>query len=107
MKAAQATFTGYEKMQYHSITSVVYSSLKTGFMIPIAIFWFGTFGAVVGTTIAYLLSGVIGVILLYVAVYKNIHSQDDCKLEIFVTVKTLFRYGLPLSISTILSGFLA
>ncbi|MCW4015131.1 MAG: oligosaccharide flippase family protein, partial [Candidatus Bathyarchaeota archaeon] len=107
LKAAQAVFTGYEKMEYHSITSIVYSSLKTGFMILLVIFGLGPFGATIGTTIAYLISGVISVILLYIAIYKNLHAQDGSgKLELFSTIKTLFRYGLPLSISSIISGFL-
>jgi len=107
LKAAQATFTGYEKMEYHSITSIVYSTLKTGFMILLVIFGLGAFGATIGTTIAYLISGIISIILLYVAIYRNLQRQDDSKLEIFATIKTLFRYGLPLSISAIISGFLA
>jgi O-antigen/teichoic acid export membrane protein len=106
LKAAQATFTGYEKMEYHSITSIVYSLLKTGLMLLLVILGFGTYGAVVGTTVSYLLSGVFSVLLLYVAIFKNLKTQDS-KLEIFSTMKTMFRYGLPLSISTIVSGFLA
>ncbi len=106
LKAAQATFTGFEKMEYHSITSIIYSILKTGFMLLLVILGFGTFGAVVGTTISYLLSGVFSILLLYVAVYKKLQTQQS-RLEIFSTIKTMFRYGLPLSISTIISGFLA
>ncbi len=107
LKAAQAAFTGYEKMEYHSITSIVYSILKTGFMILLVISGLGAFGATIGTTIAYLISGVISIMLLYVAIYRNLQRQDASKLEIFATIKTLFRYGLPLSISAIISGFLA
>jgi O-antigen/teichoic acid export membrane protein len=106
LKAAQAAFTGYEKMEYHSITSIVYSLLKTGFMLLLVILGFGTYGAVVGTTVSYLLSGVFSVLLLYVAIFKNLKTQGS-KLELFSTMKTMFRYGLPLSISTIVSGFLA
>jgi len=107
LKAAQATFTGYEKMEYHSITSIIYSTLKTGFMILLVVFGLGAFGATIGTTVAYLISGIIGIIILYVAIYRNLQSQDDSKLEIFATLKTLLKYGLPLSISAIISGFLA
>ena len=106
MKAAQATFTGYEKMEYHSVTSIVLSTLKTGFMIILVILGFGTFGAIVGATIAYLIAGVISILLLYVTIYKPLQRQHVNKLEIFATLKTLFRYGLPLSISAIFSGFL-
>ncbi len=107
LKAAQAVFTGYEKMEFHSITSIVYSTLKTGFMALLVILGFGTFGAITGLTIAYLISGVIAIMLLYVAIYKNLRKQEESKLEILATIKTLFRYGLPLSISAILTGFLA
>ena len=106
MKAAQAAFTGYERMQYHSITSIVLSTLKTGFMVILVILGFGTFGAIVGATIAYLIAGVISILLLYVTIYKPLQRQAVNKLEIFATIKTLFRYGLPLSISAIFGGFL-
>jgi stage V sporulation protein B len=107
MKAAQAVFTGYEKMEYHSITSVLFSTLKSGFMILLVILGLGAFGATLGTTIAYLISGIISIILLYIIIYRNIPGQDTNKLEIFPTLKTLLKYGLPLSISAIISGFLA
>jgi len=106
LKAAQAVFTGYEKMEYHSLTSIIYSILKTGFMLLLVIFGFGTFGAIVGMTISYLISGVISILILYLAIYKNLQKQEDSKLQIFSTIKTMFRYGLPLSISAIISGSL-
>ena len=107
MKATQASFTGYEKMEYHSITSIVLSTLKAGLMITLAVLGLGTFGAVVGTTVAYLLAGVFSIILLYAKIYKPLKKQYIDKLEIFATIKTLFRYGLPLSISAIIGGFLS
>jgi O-antigen/teichoic acid export membrane protein len=107
LKAAQAVFTGFERMEFHSITSIVYSVLKTGLMTLLVVLGFGTLGATVGATLSYLSSGVIAILLLYVAIYKNLQKKEDGKLEIWVTLKTLFRYGLPLSISAILTGFLA
>jgi O-antigen/teichoic acid export membrane protein len=107
LKAAQAVFTGYERMEFHSITSIVYSVLKTSLMTLLVVLGFGTLGATVGATLSYLISGVIAILLLYVAIYKNLQKKDYGKLEIWVTLKTLFRYGLPLSISAILTGFLA
>ena len=107
LKASQAAFTGYEKMEFHSISSIVYSSLKTSLMTLLVVLGFGTFGATLGLTIAYLFSGIIAVALLYFAIYKNLRKQKDIKLEIQATIKTLFRYGLPLSISAIITGSLA
>ncbi len=107
MKATQAAFTGYEKMEYHSITSIVLSTLKAGLMVTLAILGFGTFGAIVGTTVAYLLAGIFSMILLYVTIYKPLKKQYLDKLEIFSTIKTLLKYGLPLSVSAIVGGFLS
>lgn len=107
LKASQAAFTGYEKMEFHSISSIVYSSLKTSLMTLLVVCGFGTFGATIGLTIAYLFSGIIAIALFYFAIYKNLREQKENKLEIWATIKTLFRYGLPLSISAIITGILA
>jgi len=106
MKATQACFTGYEKMEYHSVTSIVLSTVKAVLMISLAILGFGTYGAIVGTTVGYLIAGVFSVFLMYVILYKPLRRKEIDKLEIFSTIKTLFRYGLPLSISAIVTGFL-
>jgi O-antigen/teichoic acid export membrane protein len=106
LKAAQAAFTGYEKMEFHSITSIIFSTFKTGLMVLLVVLGFGTLGATIGATLAFVISGIIAVILLYVAIYKNLRKQERSKLEILATIKILFRYGLPLSISAIITGFL-
>jgi O-antigen/teichoic acid export membrane protein len=106
MKATQACFTGYEKMEYHSVTSIVLSTVKAVLMISLALLGFGTYGAIVGTTVGYLIAGVVSVILMYVTLYKPLQKKEVDKLEIFSTIKTLFRYGLPLSVSAIVTGFL-
>jgi lipopolysaccharide exporter len=107
LKASQAAFTGYERMEFHSVSSIVYSSLKTTFMTLLVVLGFGTFGAIIGLTVAYLFSGIFAIALLYFAIFKNLRKQGNNKLEIRATIKTLFRYGLPLSISAILTGSLA
>jgi O-antigen/teichoic acid export membrane protein len=107
MKATQAAFTGYEKMQYHSVTSIILSVLKSGLMVILAILGFGTFGAIVGITVAYLITGIISMLLFYATIYKPLQRKEVNKLELFESIKILFRYGLPLSISAIISGFLA
>lgn len=107
LKASQAAFTGYEKMEFHSISSIVYSSLKTSLMTLLVVLGFGTFGATIGLTIAYLFSGIIAISLLYFAIYKNLRRQKNNNVKIRATIKTLFRYGLPLSISAIITGSLA
>jgi len=106
-KAAQASFTGCERMEYHSIMSIIYSIIKAGFMLVLVILGLGAFGATVGATVGYLVSGAISIALLYYTIYRKLGNTGEGKLELFGTVKILFRYGVPLSISAIISGFLA
>jgi O-antigen/teichoic acid export membrane protein len=106
LKAAQSAFTGYEKMEYHSTILIIQSALKAGLMILLVLLGLGAYGAVVGHTIAYLIAGLISIILLYIIVYKNLRKENH-KLEFFVTIKKMLKYGLPISGSMILTGFLA
>ena len=47
----------------------------------------------------------VGVLLMYV-MYRSLPKPADGKLEFIKTTKTMLKYGLPLSIGAILSGFL-
>jgi O-antigen/teichoic acid export membrane protein len=64
----------------------------------------GTSGAVIGYTIAMILAGLIGVVLVWTQ-YKNIPRLSNVKLEIKAYTKLLLLYGTPLSLSSIISGF--
>ena len=104
--AAQSAFTGYEKMELNSITMICRSSLKTVLSPLLVILGLGTFGVIVGSTAAFLIAGLISILIFYLALYKKLHRLKDDKLEITKTIKTMFKYGLPLSISAILGGLL-
>jgi stage V sporulation protein B len=105
LKAAQSAFTGYEKMEYHSAILIVQSTLKTGLMILLVLLGLGTYGAIIGHTVAYLIAGLISIILLYIIIYKRLPKENN-KVEVFVAIKNMLRYGLPISGSMILTGFL-
>ena len=104
--AAQSAFIGYEKMEFNSITMICRSVIKTALMPLLVVLGFGVFGATLGSTIAFLIAGLISILILYLALYKNLHRLDDTKLNILETVKAMLKYGMPLSISVILGGFL-
>ncbi len=105
--AAQSTFTGFERMELNSLTMIIQSSFK-GFISPILVFLgYGTLGAVLGHTTAFLVSGALGILITYIMLYKNLHGESGDKNNLTTTFKTMFRYGLPLSVSIILNGFLA
>ncbi len=106
LKTAQSAFIGYEKMKYHSIILIIQSILKTAFMAIFVIAGFGVYGAIIGFTTAYLLTGITAILLFYTKIYKQLQNQKTTKKEIFTQLKTMFRYGLPLSAAIILGGFI-
>jgi O-antigen/teichoic acid export membrane protein len=103
---AQSAFTGYEKMELSSITMICRSAFKTILAPLLVILGLGAFGAIVGYTAAFLGAGLISIVLLYITLYSKLRALNDDKLEIVKTLKTMFKYGLPLSISTIIAGLL-
>ena len=107
LKTAQSAFTGYEKMKYHSLNLIIQAILKTGFMTIFVIAGFGVYGAIIGLTTASILTGIIAILFFYTKIYKQLHDQKINKKEIVTKLKTMLRYGIPLSAATILGGFLA
>jgi stage V sporulation protein B len=103
-KIAEIAFIGFEKMHLQSTTVIVQSILKALLMIFLVISGFGVIGAIIGHTIAFLLGGIISMILFYVKIFKNLRKQNNNKLEIIQNLKKMFKYGLPLSGSIILSS---
>jgi stage V sporulation protein B len=107
LTVAQSAFIGTERMVPNSITLVCQSTAKTVLVSTLVILGLGAFGATVGYTIAALIAGLISILLLR-TIYKDLLKQNnsDNRSEIAENVKVMLKYGLPLSISTILSGFL-
>jgi len=105
-KAAQSTFTGYEKMELHSIILILQSTLKAALMTTLVTLGFGVTGAIIGTTLASFLTGATSAAILYLKIYRKLNHNNQTKLKLLTTTKSLLNYGLPLSLATILSGFL-
>lgn len=103
--AATAAFTGIEKMHLNSIMLVSQSIIKTALIITLVLLGLGTYGAITGFTVATLLAGLIGIMLMF-TIYKRLPNPNGSKLEIGNNIKTMLKYGLPLSLSAILGGFL-
>jgi O-antigen/teichoic acid export membrane protein len=105
VNTATAAFTGMEKMHLNSVMLIVQSLIKTALIIALVIFGLGTLGAVIGFSVAILVAGLTGVLLMY-TMYQSLPKSVDGKLEFIKTVKTMLVYGLPLSIGAIFTGFL-
>jgi O-antigen/teichoic acid export membrane protein len=105
INTATAAFTGMEKMHLNSIMLIVQSIVKTAFILALVILGLGTLGAVVGFSVGVLVAGLTGVLLIY-TMYRSLPKPPQGNLEFIKTTKTMLKYGLPLSIGAILTGFL-
>jgi stage V sporulation protein B len=103
---ATAAFTGVERMHFNSIMLVSQSIVKTTLIVGLVLLGLGTFGAIVGFTFATFMAGLIGILLMF-TIYRQLPNPDRKKLEIGSNIKTMFRYGLPLSLAAIIAGFMA
>ena len=112
LAVAQAAFIGLDRMELNSITLIIQSIVKVVLIISLVILGLGVLGAVVGYTVAFLIAGVTGTLLLWV-LQKRLPSQSPSletsrkitRTEIKENTKTLLKYGVPLSIGGIIAAF--
>jgi O-antigen/teichoic acid export membrane protein len=103
--AAQAAFTGLERMEFNSIMLICQAVIKTAIVPPLVLIGLGVGGAVLGYTLALLVAALTGALLMWVLSRKLPHetiSEDD----VLGTTKMMLGYGLPLSLAAILSTFM-
>jgi O-antigen/teichoic acid export membrane protein len=105
VNAATAAFTGMETMHLYSFMLIIQSIVKTALIVALVLLGLGTLGAITGFTSATIIAGLAGVLLMW-TIYKSLPKSADSKLEIMATIRTMLNYGLPVSIGSILSGFL-
>jgi O-antigen/teichoic acid export membrane protein len=104
--AATAVFTGMERMELNSVMLIVQSTIKTAVIIGLVVLGLGTAGAAIGYTTGFGFAGIIGILLIW-AIYRRQQKPPNNKLQIKAYTQTLLQYGIPLSLSTIITGFLA
>jgi O-antigen/teichoic acid export membrane protein len=106
LSVSQSVFTGLERMGYNSFTMICQSTAKIAISILLVFLGYGALGAAVGYTFSVLFTGLIGLVILYLVVFRNLRTRTN-RLGMIKSLKTMLRFGVPLSISTIMSGFLA
>jgi O-antigen/teichoic acid export membrane protein len=107
LTAAQSSFIGYERMELNSYTMLAQAIVKS-LVTPCLVFLgYGALGATLGYTFSFLVAGIMGLILLYYFVFaRDLRRTKTSRLQIFKTLKKMLHYGVPLSISTLLLGFM-
>ena len=106
LKISQSTFIGLEKMEFYSLTLILNSCLRL-LLAPLLV-WLGysILGAIQGQIAAQVTGGILGLIIFYAKVFRNTKKEAKTKTDIIGTLKTLLKYGLPLSVSAVIGGFL-
>ena len=104
VNAASATFTGVEKMEQNSVMLIVQSIVKTATMIGLVIVGLSTAGATIGYTVGVAAAGAVGLVLMW-NIYRKLPKTPNNKLEIKAYITTMFKYGMPLNLSSILGAF--
>jgi len=105
VNTATAAFTGMEKMHLNSIMLIIQSLVKTGLIILLVLLGLGTLGATMGYTVAVAVAAVAGVVLTY-TIYSSLPKSTGGSLKVGETTKAMLKYGLPLSVGAIATGFL-
>ena len=100
--AATAAFTGFFHMEYNSIMLICQAVTKTVIVPPLVIIGLGVGGAILGYDLGLLVAGMIGLLFMWF-LYRKLPQEIDATDGSLGTMKTMLRYGFPLSIAAILS----
>jgi O-antigen/teichoic acid export membrane protein len=106
LTASQSSFIGFENMKLNSLTLICQAVVKTAVGPLLILLGFGVLGAVLGYVLGFLAAGIIGVTAVYLVFLKNLAKLQTNRRPLSKTIKTMLKYGVPLSVSSILGGFL-
>jgi O-antigen/teichoic acid export membrane protein len=104
--AASAIFVGFERMKLNSLTAILQAVVKTAMGPLLIILGFSVLGAVVAATVSIAAGGIIGIIIVYFALFRPIQKQKDRKNNILRTLKPMLSYGIPLTIANLTIGLM-
>ena len=104
--AATAIFTGFERMKLNSFTQIIQAIVKTALGPILIILGFGVLGAVFASMASLVTGGVVGILIVYFAVFRSLRKCKVGKCDVKQTLKPMLMYGLPLTVSNIVIGVL-
>jgi O-antigen/teichoic acid export membrane protein len=104
LTASQAVFVGFERMELNSFTIICQAIVKTVIGPTLVFLGYSVLGGVIGYALGSVAAGIIGVATFYLALYRPLRKKGTHNTT--RTLKTMLNYGVPLFISTILSGIL-
>jgi len=99
LMTSQAVFTGFERMELYTLTSVVYSILRCIFSIILILIGLGALGAIAGNVSATALSALLAILLII----PYLRHSSNGSLDIPTATSLLLSYGSPLFVSNLLT----
>ena len=106
LSAAGGIFVGFERMKLNSFTQIFQASIKTAVGPLLVILGFGVFGAIYAAMGAILAGGIVGIVIVYFALFRPLRKCKVGKCHIKATLKPLLSYGVPLTVANIAVGVL-
>ncbi|MCL2642487.1 MAG: oligosaccharide flippase family protein [Candidatus Bathyarchaeota archaeon] len=106
VSAATATFVGFEKMKFNSFTQILQAIIKTLLGPLMVILGFSVFGVVLGSIVSVAAGGLIGIVLVYFALFRPLRKSKVGGCNVKRTLIPLLRYGMPLTVPSLVVGVL-
>ena len=106
LAASQSGFVGFERMGLNSFTLICQSIVKTAVGPLLVILGYSVLGAVIGYTLSFIAAGIIGLATFYFILFRPLRKKATKNSNITKTLRTMLKYGVPLSIASILGGIL-
>ncbi|MEM3442812.1 MAG: oligosaccharide flippase family protein, partial [Candidatus Bathyarchaeia archaeon] len=104
---SQSAFIGFERMEFNSLTTICQAIVKSVASPVLVFIGYSAMGAVLGYTISTVFAALMGFLILYLTILRRLKTQGPPESSSWETLREMLHYGIPISISSILGGFLA
>jgi O-antigen/teichoic acid export membrane protein len=102
---ATSAFVGLDKTEYNALTGNIQAIAKAIISITLVLLGFSVAGAIIGYVAGYIVAAVAGMSILFLIIREKQNVQNNYSVS--DDLKALIRYGAPLYISLLLTGFLS
>ena len=104
LAAAGGIFVGFERMKLNSFTQILQAIVKTALGPFLIVLGFGVLGAVYAALSSILAGSVVAILIVYFSLFRPLRKCKVGKCDVKQTLKPMLRYGLPLTVSSIVIG---
>jgi O-antigen/teichoic acid export membrane protein len=101
---ANSAFVGLDKTEFSALTTNIQAIAKATVSIGLVLLGFSVAGAITGYVIGYFVAAIAGIAILLIVVREKINEQHGGNVS--NDLKIIIRYGAPLYISILLTGFI-